>query len=185
MKKLFVSILAIGGFFLPVFSQVDHDFSESDKIPVESLVLKKDQIPSAIVKAVSTDFINGQPVTWGKFPYVLKDYGWIINPDANVTTPDQYEVLIKAKNGSDIYAVYKPDGTILESRSLYKNVPLPSTVKDRLAKSQYKDWGVVGDKEIIMYYNGKKDVREHFRLTVEKNNVKHAISFNYDESVTN
>jgi len=181
MKKLFVSVLAFLGFLFPLLSQVDHDYSITDKIPVETLTLKKEQIPPAIIKAVTSDFSTGQALTYGKFPFVLENYGWVINKDAAGEKPDHYEVLIKANDGSDVYAVYAPDGSIIQSRSLYKNITIPAEVKNSLAKGQYKDWTIVGDKEIIKFYNSKKDVEEHFRITVEKNNVKRSISFNYKE----
>jgi hypothetical protein len=56
-------------------------------------------------------------------------------------------------------------------------------VTQALAKSQYRDWTVVGDKELIKYYNSKADVEEHFRVTLEKNNVKKTVSFNFKEPV--
>ncbi len=183
MKKFLISILALSGFLFPLLAQVDHDTRETDIIPVESLTLKKEQIPQAIVKAVTVDFATGQPVTWGKFPFNLENYGWVVNKDMAGEKPDHYEVLIKAKDGSDVYAVYKADGTILESRSVYKNIPVPAEVSAKLAKSQYKDWSVVGDKEMIKYYKDKKNVEEHFRLTLQKGNVKRSVSFNYAQPV--
>jgi hypothetical protein len=184
MKRLMVSFLAIAGLLFPMLAQVDHDHRLDDIVPLEFLTLKKEQIPPAIIKAVSAEYTTGQPLTWGKFPYVLERYGWVVSQNAGGEKPDRYEVMIKAKDGSDLYAVYDPDGTIIESRSLYKNIPLPVNVKNALSKSQYKDWAVVGDREIIRYYKTKKDIEEHFRVTVEKNNVKRSISFNYEEPVS-
>jgi hypothetical protein len=184
MKKLLISLLAFSGFLFPLLAQVDHDQRENDVIPVESLTLKKEQIPDAIVKAVINDFATGQAFRWGKFPYALEKYGWVVNQDEIGEKPDHYEVNIKAKDGSDVYAVYTPDGTIIESRTIRKNASLPTSVQEALAKSQYKDWTVVGDKELIKYFNTRKDVEAHYRVTVEKNNVKKSISFNYKEPVT-
>lgn len=181
MKRVLFSIFSLTGFIFPLLAQVDHDYKVSDVVPVESLMLKKDQIPPAIVNAVNADFKTGKPLTWGKFPYTLADYGWVVSKEAAAEKPDQYEVFIKAADGSDVYAVYKPDGTIIQSRSIYKNAPIPEEVRTKLANSQYKDWAVAGDKELIRYYNYKKDIIAHFRLTVEKNNVKRTISFNYKE----
>jgi hypothetical protein len=183
MKKLIVSLLAFTGFLFPLLAQVDHDQNENEGIPVESLILKKDQIPAAIVKAVNSDFVNGEAFRWGKFPFVLEKYGWVIANGKADQKPDYYEVNIKSKDGSDIYAVYSPDGTIIQSRTIRKNVALPLSVTQALAKSQYKDWTVVGDKELIKYYNSMNNIEEHFRITVEKNNVKKTISFNYKEPV--
>jgi hypothetical protein len=183
MRKLIISILASTGFLFPLLAQIDHDQRENDIVPVESLTLKKEQIPAAIVKAVNTDFAAEQAFRWGKFPYVLEKYGWIIAKDQTNVKPDYYEVNIKAHDGSDIYAIYSPDGTIIQSRTFRKNAALPPKVLKALEKSQYKGWNVVGDKELIKYYKSKNDVEEHFRITVEKNNVKKTISFNYNEPV--
>jgi hypothetical protein len=181
MKKLFVSVLALSGFLFPLLAQVDHDREVSEVVPVESLTLKKEQIPQAIVKAVGVDFSTGKPVTWGKFPFNLQNYGWVVNKDMAGEKPDHYEVLIKAKDGSDIYAVYTADGTILQSKSVYKNIPVPAEVSTKLANSQYKDWTVVGDKELIRYFKNKMNVEEHFRLTIQKGKEKRTVSFNYKE----
>jgi hypothetical protein len=183
MKKLIVSLLAFTGFLFPLLAQVDHDQNENEGIPVESLILKKDQIPAAIVKAVNSDFVNGEAFRWGKFPFVLEKYGWVIANGKADQKPDYYEVNIKSNDGSDIYAVYSPDGTIIQSRTVRKNASLPSSVTQALSKSQYKDWTIVGDKELIKYYNSRNDIEEHFRITVEKNNVKKTISFNFKEPV--
>jgi hypothetical protein len=178
-------LLTSVGLTFPLLSQVDHEIGESEAIPVESLVLKKDQVPPAIIDAVKSDFQHGEAFSWGKFPYALKKYAWVVDNDASNVKPEFYEVYIKASDGSDIYAVYTPDGTIKESKTIRKNAPLPRTVDQALAKSQYKDWTVVGDKELIKYYNSKNNVEEHVKVTVEKNNVKRNISFNYKEPVKN
>lgn len=183
MKKLIVSVITLTGFLFPLAAQVDHDQSINEIIPIENLVLKKEQVPAAIVKAVNDEFATAQAFRWGKFPYVLEKYGWVVAKDAANQKPDRYEVNIKVKDGSDIYAIYSPDGTIIQSKVIRKNAILPSSVLQALAKSQYKDWQVVGDKELIKYFNAKNDVEEHFRITVEKNNVKKTISFNYKEPV--
>ncbi len=183
MKKLLISLLAFSGFLFPLLAQVDHDHRVDDVIPVESLYLNKDQIPVAIVQAVRNDFSTGEAFKWAKFPYTLEKYGWVINQDEKGEKPDHYEVFIKTKEGGDVNAVYAPDGTIIESRIVNKNFSLPTVVKEALAKSQYKDWSVVGDKEIIKYYNTRNNIEQHFRVSVEKNNVKRSISFNYKEPV--
>ena len=57
----------------------------------------------------------------------------------------------------------------------------PAHVLAALAKSQYKDWAIVGNKEIIRFYHDRNNssVEQHFRLTVQKDNVKRSISFNF------
>jgi hypothetical protein len=88
---------------------------------------------------------------------------------------------MKNKQGHDLWAVYSADGELVESREASKDVAIPSHVQAELAKSQYKDWTVTGDKEIIRYYHdhNTSSFEQHFRLTVEKDNVKRSISFNF------
>lgn len=185
MKKLIISLFAFTGFLFPLLAQVDHELTESEEVPVESLTLKKDQVPPAIVKAVTSDFQNGQAFMYGKFPYVLEKFAWVIDQDAKELKPDLFEAYIKTSDGSRIYAIYKPDGTIVQSRTIRVNAALPRDVGEALAKSQYKDWKVVGDKEFIKYFNSKNNIEEHVKVTVEKDNVKKNISFNFDEPVKN
>jgi hypothetical protein len=181
MKKLIISMVILAGYLFPAMAQVDHDQEDGYIVPLESLTLTKDQIPVSIVQAVKEDFKDGQAFMWGKFPYVLEKYGWIVSPEAQGQKPDFYQVKIKANDGSDIYAIYKPDGTILQSKIIRKDVMLPSSVKQALEKSQYKDWHIIGDKELIKYYNTRTNIEEFYRITVEKGNIKKTISFNYKE----
>ena len=64
---------------------------------------------------------------------------------------------------------------------------MPVNIRLALSKSQYKDWKVVGDKEIIKFYrdHNNSNVEEHFRLTVEKEKVKRSISFNFQGKANN
>jgi hypothetical protein len=96
---------------------------------------------------------------------------------------DRYEVQMKSKEGHDLWAVYTANGELVESREAAKDVAVPTKIQKELANSQYKDWKIVGNKEIIKYYhdhsNSTSSVEQHFRLTVEKDNVRRSISFNY------
>jgi len=88
---------------------------------------------------------------------------------------------MKTKEGHELWAVYTAKGELVESREASSNIPMPANVLDALAKSQYKDWKVVDDKEIIRFYHDHdlSSVEQHFRVTVEKDNVKRSISFNF------
>jgi hypothetical protein len=84
-------------------------------------------------------------------------------------------------NGHELWAVYTAKGELVESREAASNIPIPANVMESLSKSQYKDWKVVGDKEIIRFFHDhdNSSVEQHFRVTVEKDNTKRSISFNY------
>jgi hypothetical protein len=179
MKKLLFTISAFMVFVFPLLAQVDHDYNPNDLVPVVNFNLTKDQIPPAIIKAVNTDFAVNNQATWAKFPFALQEYGWVYDKGAADLNLNQYEVTMKTNNGNELFAVYSADGKLLESRELSRNVPVPSYIMTELAKSQYKDWTIVGDKEIIKYFHDRNNVEQHFRVTVEKGNVKKSVSFNY------
>jgi len=181
MKKFLFSVLALLGLIFPLMAQVDHDFNNNDRDPLINSTITKDQVPAAILKAAQTKFDLNNSATWSKFPYALKEYGWVYDVGASNIKLDRYEVTIKNKEGNDLWAVYTVKGELVESREASVNVPVPANIMQELLKSQYKDWKIVGDKEIIRFYHdhNNSSVEQHFRLTVEKDNVKRSISFNY------
>lgn len=180
MKRVLISVLALAGFIFPLLAQVDHDYNPNDRVPIVNATITKDQVPPAVQKAVNTEFDKSNPLTWSKFPFALKEYGWVYDVGASDLKLNRYEVTMKTKEGGDLWAVYSPDGNLVETREVSKNTTLPPAILTKLANSQYKDWTVIGDKEIIKYYrdNDKTNVEQHFRITVQKDNVKRSISFN-------
>jgi hypothetical protein len=181
MKKFLFSVLALLGFIFPLMAQVDHDFNANDREPLINSTITKDQVPAAILKAAQTKFDLNNSATWSKFPYALKEYGWVYDVGASNIKLDRYEITMKNKDGNDLWAVYTAKGELTETREASVNVPVPANVMQELSKSQYKDWKIVGDKEIIRFYHdhNNSSVEQHFRLTVEKDNVRRSISFNF------
>lgn len=181
MKKQLITCIGLIAFMLPVFAQVDHDYNPNDRVPIVNTTITKDQVPAAVSKAVNIQFDKNNPLTWSKFPYALKEYGWVYDAGASDLQLNRYEVTMKTSTGNDLWAVYAANGDLVETREMSTNVAIPPTVLDALSKSQYKDWTIVGNKEIIRYYhdNDNTSVEQHFRITVEKDNVKRSISFNY------
>ena len=186
MKKLFITCLALTAFVFPLLSQIDHDFNPNDREPVVTANIAKDQVPAAILKAVNTQFAKDNPLTWSKFPYALKEYGWVYDVGASNLNLDHFQVTMRTSTGSQLEAIYTTNGDLIETREMSINVPIPSGVMADLQKSQYKDWTVVGNKEIIRFYHDhdNNSVEQHFRLTVEKDKVRRSISFNFQEKAT-
>ena len=181
MKKLLFSVLAFLGFLFPLLAQVDHDYNANDRVPVVNATIKREEVPAAVIKAAQTQFDMSNSGTWSKFPYALKEYGWVYDVGASDVKLNRYEVTLKNKDGNDLWAVYTAKGELVETREVSANVPIPANVQEALSKSQYKDWKVLGNKEIIRFYHDhdNNSVEQHFRLTVEKDNVKRSISFNF------
>jgi hypothetical protein len=181
MKKLASFFLALVGFVLP---SLGHDYNENDREPVVTQKITKEQVPAAILSAVNVQFDKNNPLTWSKFPFALKEYGWVYDVGQGNLDLDHYEVTMKTTSGSDLWAVYNSKGEILESREMASNIIIPPAVMAEFMKSKYKDWKIIGNKEIIRTYHDRnnKSVEQHFRITVENNGVKRSISFNWQGS---
>jgi hypothetical protein len=180
MKKIIIaSVLSI---LLSVYAmaQVDHDYNPNDTTPPEGNFLPVSQLPAAVTNALKIDFALDKPETWTKFPYAIKEYGFVYDKAAAGVKPDRYEVRLKTTNGDDLYAVYSKEGNLIATRETYFNSPMPASVKEKLAHSNYKDWAVIGTKEVIRYYYDKNSVDQHYRVTVQKGNIKRTLSFNYE-----
>jgi hypothetical protein len=182
MKKVTITLLAFVVFVFPSIAQVSHDFDPNEKEPIVKATIPKDQVPEPVLKAVNTQFDKSNPQTWSKFPYALKEYGWVYNVNSADNNLDHYLVTMKSKKGNDFEAVYNADGALIQTREMSINVQVPKEVQTELAKSQYKDWNIVGTKEIINYYRDRNNanVERHFRITVEKGKVKRSLSFDWN-----
>jgi len=184
MKKLISSLIVLIGFIFPLAAQVDHDYNPNDRIPLINQTITKDQVPAAVLKAVNTQFQKDNPLTWSKFPYALNEYGWVYDAGAADLKLNRFEVTLKTVKGDDLWAVYTADGNLVETREALTNGAIPESVQKALANSQYKDWTVVGNRELIRYYHDhdNSSVEQHYRITVQKDNVKRSISFNFQNS---
>ncbi len=182
MKKLFFSLLTFAAIIFPLTGQVD-DPDQQESVPIESLILRQKQIPPAIINEIKSDFIFNKPIVGKILPTIQDNYSWAFTRDAKDKKPSFYEAYIRVRNGGNVYVKYNPDGTIIQSEVIRKNAALPYTVAEDLQKSQYKGWRVVGDKELIKYLSPGKNVEEHYRIFVEKNNVRRDITFSYNEPV--
>jgi hypothetical protein len=184
MKRFLISIVVLAGFVVPLLAQVDHDVNPNDRVPLINTTITKDQVPAAVLNAVNTKFNLKDVKTWSKFPYALKEYGWVYDQASEDMKLNRYEVTMKTQNGGELWAVYGANGDLIETNELNVNVELPQSVMESLSKSQYKDWKVVGNKEIIKYYHdhNESSVEQHYRITVEKDKVRKSISFNYQTS---
>jgi hypothetical protein len=181
MKRLLSTLLVLAGIIFPLTAQVDHDYNVNDIVPVVNKVLPREKVPEAVVKAAAKEFDINNQSTWSKFPYALKEYGWVYDVGASDIVLDRYIVQLKNKEGKDLWAVYAANGDLIESREISSDVSVPEYVKQKLANSQYKDWKIVGDKEIIRFFHdhNASSVEQHFRVTLEKDNVKRSVSFNF------
>lgn len=183
MKKFLFAWFALTSFLLPSFAQDAGNTNQPYEVvvPDKGFVLKKSQVPLSVQKARNIDFKVDEPITWTKFPYTLKDFGW--EYDESGTKADHYHVTMKDSKGRIIYAVYSAKGDLIATKEETTNAKLPAYVLESLSKSKYKDWTIVGNKEVVKFFNKKKSVKQFVRLTITKDNeIKH-INFNYEGKV--
>jgi len=182
MKRLLFAWSALMLFVFPSMAQ-SHDYNLNDLEPSVLVKITKDQVPPAVVSAVNVQFDKNNPETWSRFPYALKEYGWVYDIGAKNVDLDRYEVTMKTDKKTDLWAVYTNKGELVETREMATNIPIPASVMEEFLKSKYKDWKMTGNKEIIRFYHdhatNTNNVEQHFRITVEKDGVKKSISFNW------
>jgi hypothetical protein len=164
MKKLAFVLLGILSFMIPSFAQ---GLDLVEEVPVAREELKKADIPNAVVTTVARDFKDYVPAKFSAFPFDFQKYGWVVNTKVP-GNPDQYEVNLVTSDGSYMDAVYSSTGDLIRYRKIIKNEALPFTVTQSIAKSDYKDWTIVGDKELIS--SNMKDVVDHYIVRLKKGN---------------
>jgi hypothetical protein len=183
MRKLFSFLIGLFAMVLPSVAQ-SHDFNPNDREPEITVKISKEQIPLAIQNAVNVQFSKDDPKTWSRFPYALKEYGWVYDVGAKDLSLDRFQVEMKTKKGTDLKAIYTVNGELIESDEVSTNSAIPPSVMEEFLKSKYKDWKIVGNREVIRFYHdhNNSSVEQHFRITVEKDGVKRSISFNWQGS---
>ncbi len=171
MKKLSLLLLTL---LVPVFPILAQELMQTEDIPVETLVLKKGDIPPNIITAADKLFEGMKQVAWGKFPYQLKDYGWVVDKDYKLPI-DHYEVQFKAKDGSDIYAVFEANGELVRYKVINRDAAPPRVIMNNLEKGPYKDWKIVGD--VMRVVSNQKKVVEHYAIKVSNNGMTKNLYF--------
>jgi hypothetical protein len=170
MKKSLFFITVLFGFMFPILAQ---DMAEEE--PLESLTLKKGNIPEPVQKAAEQLFEGNTQVAWGAFPYELKDYGWSANKEYNEPI-DHYEIKFKGTDGSDIFAVFESTGELIKCKIINKNAPVPKPIYASLEKSEYKDWKIIGD--VMLIKSTQKKIQEHYALKLKKDKMQKTLYYN-------
>lgn len=168
MKKSLFLLLGFAVLTFPILAQV------AEEVPSEFLILKKGNIPLPVLKAAEQLFQGNTQVAWGVFPYELKNYGWVVDKEYNEPI-NHYQIRFKAKDGSDIDAVFESTGELISSRIKNKNAPVPPAILKALDAGAYKDWKIVGD--VMKINNNQKKVVEHYAVKLSKGNMTKNLYF--------
>ncbi|MGB8490605.1 MAG: hypothetical protein WCE64_06060 [Bacteroidales bacterium] len=172
MKKMVVLVSFLGGALFPAAAQSTDMMTE--EVPVETITLKKGDIPPDVIKTADEIFKEKADVKWTAFPFKLKKYGWEVDQNNSVPV-DMYEVFFKTTNGVDTYAVFDSSGNLERYRTIDKDASLPIPILKAVTREGYKDWKVQSGTEIVT--DLKNNIEEHYTVRLHKGNQKKILYF--------
>jgi hypothetical protein len=176
MKRLLITFgFMLAGFF-PLLAQ---DKEVAEVTPIEKAEVKKADVPLAVTKAATTDFKDYIPTKFSTVGFKLMPYGWSANTDIKEDL-DHYELHLTANNGSYLDALYSPDGNLERYKKVIKNEVVPKAIMESIATSEYKDWKLTADQEIIT--GDPREVKDHYIIKL-KNGAKTKTLFFTDKGV--
>ena len=175
MKRLILISFVFVTFVLPSQAQ-DNEALVYIKIP-------KEQIPQVLESAINIQFNRDDPSSWSKFPFALEKFGWVYDIGVEESNLNHFKVEIRTNYYTDYKAIYTSDGELIRSTQFTINLPLPSHVMEEFLKSDYKDWRIINNREIINLFRDPEyntaDVKHNFRISIEKEGVKRNITFRW------
>lgn len=170
-KSTFFKILVLLAFF-PACLQ-----AQNIQLPTVEITVSQDRVPPAVKAAVIKDFGEGhQPMAWVTAGTNFDTYEWA--QTVNVDKMDIYHYLLHTQTsaGSTLYAVYTPDGKLLQSLEQVRNFEPPRVILANLQKSNFKDWKIIEDVHVVKV-NEKGKAKEHYDFKVEKGNHTKTLYF--------
>ena len=137
--------------------------------------LKKEEMPVAVVENVSQDFPG---LVVEEFDAVPLDY---IEDDVIVDRSikskndyNTYQVTLKGNN-QILVATYNKEGVLISTVEHGKDVVLPVSVEDAVAK-EFPGWDVTEDHYKMIHYKGKKKI-DRYKLNIQKGKVIKKVYF--------
>jgi hypothetical protein len=183
MKKMLLSLIALLA-CVPIITSQEYGVISSEKVTLFTAEIPTDEIPLSVKKAVSVRFNKDDPRTWSRFPFTFREYGCVYEAGADGEMPMQYEVRMKTTKGDYMWGTYAADGDLIQTREKSRNIAIPHYILEALAKSDYRDWKIVGNKEIINVYksSGNLLAKQNMKLNLGKDSERKKIAFSYEAS---
>lgn len=153
-------------------------------IETESVTIKKvkrEEVPAAVITAFEQDFPDGKAIEYSLMPLKVYKSKWEVTPDPdnddfNGQKPDFYDVYTKGSNFVT-HAIYNADGKLLKFSEKVTDAALPTNITQSISTGPYKDWVIVGDKEVIKAASKKPD---YYRIKIEKGHSHKYLYFGMD-----
>lgn len=175
-KSMMLKVFTLLAFFPTYLSAQETE--QNIELNTIEIKVTRDKVPPTVKDAVTRDFGEGTPLVWATTSSKFSTYGWEQVTDAKNQQTDAYSVHIKGKNGSNLVAVYTPDGKLIRSKETINNMGTPPAIMASLAKSDYKDWKVTKENAVIKTYGGTTS--SHYAIKLERGNQKKTLYFDKD-----
>ncbi len=156
MKKVVMIILAVVAYFPFLNAQGGSGIVPGYEVIIGSAEIPLNNVSKSLISMVNSNFDKNDANTWIKVPEKLKEYGWMYEFGDEENPLSQYKVLITTSNGK-IEGTYNDAGELVASHETYKNVGVPFYIMKEFLNTEYKDWKIVADKEVVKVYNDKMD----------------------------
>ncbi len=170
-KSLFFKIYILLAFF-PACLQAQYI-----QLPTVEITVSQDKVPPIVKEAVIKYFGEGhQPLVWVNASTVFDTYEWAQSVNVDKMEIFHYSLHTTTSAGSTLFAVFTPDGKLLQSVEQVRNFEPPRTILTSLGKSNYRDWKIVADVHVVKV-NQRGKAKEHYDFKVEKGNQTKTLYF--------
>lgn len=160
MKKLILGIL-MTGLSIQTYAQ-DVVFKAK---------LKKEDVPTAVIEAVETDFPDFLAIEYAAIPVEVVDEDVFVNTNVDPYSHyDTYQLMLDQGNGKSLEATYNMKGKLISTMEHLKNITPPAAVRNSIA-SAFPGWTIEKDVYKMIHYSGKK-AKERYRMTLGKDHNK-------------
>lgn len=132
--------------------------------------IRKEEMPTAIVKAIETDFPEYSVTAYNATPSKYIEGFAFLNREINSTDGyDAYTITLLGKE-QELSATYDKNGKLLSGTEHILNVAPPAAVRSAIAKA-YPGWTLEKDAYNMARYESGKE-KERYRLVLTKGNEK-------------
>jgi hypothetical protein len=182
MKKIIIATLILAAYGLPMVAQFAQESYPEENVAMVYAKITGDVLPASVTNAVNTRFDKDNPLTWSKFPYTLKEFGWVYEVGESGNALSSFEVYMKTTKSGYMTALYDAEGELVETRERSKNIAIPQYILAAFYEGEFKDWKIVGNKEVVNFFqgNGSPAAKQSFTINIEKDNKRKRLAYNYE-----
>ena len=146
------------------------------KVTKTEATINKSKVPVVVTESFIREYPTGMYENWYGYPE-YNGYGYDPNFYYYDDYPENYIVEF-TKNNVKHKAFYTKAGKKIATHTMI-NANVPKLVTDAVAKSQYKSWTLLEEKEEILK-DGDSDLLKVYKVEVRKGKEKHALFYDME-----